>query len=1049
MQLVSDACRRAGWWAAAALLVALAAGGQEPVDFSRDIRPILSQKCFTCHGPDAAARAAELRLDEPPAAERKIILPGDPDHSELIRRVTRRGAGKMPPTGDPLSEQQIDLLRRWIEAGGEYRPHWAFVPPVRPAEPWVADGGWARNTIDKFVFQALQQAGLKPQPEDDKARLLRRVTLDLTGLPPTLEELDAFLADDSPDAYEQVVDRLLASPRYGERMALDWLDLARYADTHGYHIDSHRDMWPWRDWVIEAYNRNLPYDQFVTEQLAGDLLPEPALDQLVATGFNRNHPINYEGGAIPEEYLAAYVADRVDTTSTAFLGLTMKCAQCHDHKYDPLSTRDYYRFFAFFNNIEEIGLDGQRGNAMPFIKVPTPEERAKLADYVAKIAALDTAMATRIAETREAQAAWEATALETLQNSPAIAEGLSAHYALNEAITDPVADATGAQPAGSYHGVERRVAGKHRGALEFDGMSHVDLGDVFDFERDQAFSYGGWVKLVGDGPHTLICRMEDARDFRGWDCYISGGNVFAHVIHQWPDNAVRVNTRAKVPAETWTHVFIAYDGSSKAAGVRIYFNGEPQELDPTHDSLSETIHTDVPARLGRRTESAPLRGTIDEVRVYARELTGAEVKQIAAFEGIRPILVVAREQRSEEQAKTVQQFYLLSEDEPYRTMDRERNELVKARDELDGSIVTTMVMNEREELRPTHILERGEYDKPGEQVSPGVPEKLPPLPEGVEANRLGLAKWLTGPDNPLAARVRVNRLWQQIFGTGLVKTVEDFGSQGARPSHPELLDWLAVEYRDSGWDTKALVRLLVCSAAYRQSTRVTPEALAGDPENRLLSRAPRIRLKAEFLRDLALSTSGLLTPTIGGPSVKPYMDPKLWTDVSYGAGFTAQTYEQDHGEKLYRRSMYIFWKRSSPPPMMQTFDAPEREFCVVKRPVTNTPLQALVLWNETGFVEAARKLAERVMHAAPGAEARLDHLFRLCASRPASPRERQVLLELLSAQQAEFGTAPERAAALLKVGESPADETLDPAELAAWTTVCNAVLNLDLVVTNG
>lgn len=1036
--------------AALTLASAARAAAPAPVDFNRDIRPILSNKCFACHGPDEATRAAGLRLDQPPPAGSRAIVAGRPERSELIRRVTRRGQGQMPPSGEPLGEAQVELLRRWITEGAPYAVHWAFVPPQRGEPPAVQAADWARNPIDRFILARLEAEGLRPSPEADKATLLRRATLDLTGLPPTLEELDAFLADASPDAYEKAVDRLLASPHYGERMALWWLDLARYADTHGYHIDSQRDMWPWRDWVIRAFAGNLPYDRFLLEQLAGDLLPEPTQDQQVATGFNRNHPINYEGGAIPEEYQAAYVHDRVDTTGTALMGLTMRCAGCHDHKFDPISMREYYQFYAYFNNIDEEGLDGQAGNAKPFIKVPTAEQTDKLAEYVRQIAALDEKLTARAAATAEAQLAWEQTALAQLDAGPLAAEGLYAFYQLDEAIGAPIADSQGRQPAGEFRGAnERRARGKSRGGLEFDGMSHVDLGNVLDFERDLRFSYGGWVKLDGPGPHTLISRMEDARDFRGWDLYIADGTVFAHLIHKWPDIAVRVNTKQKIKAGEWTHVFVTYDGSSQAAGVSIYVNGAAQELDRTHDTLTDTIHTDVPARLGRRTEGAPLKGLIDEVRVYDRLVSADEVKQIARLEGIRPILQLAADQRNDEQRKTLQEFYLLSEDGEYQALSRERGEAVNGREALDRSIPTSMVMRERSEPRPTWILLRGQYDQHGEQVQPHLPSALGALPAGAPNNRLGLAQWLIAPEHPLAARVAVNQFWQLVFGTGLVKTAEDFGSQGERPSHPELLDWLAVQFRESGWDTKAMMRLILTSATYRQASRATPDLLARDPENRLLARGPRLRLKAELVRDLALASGGLLNAQIGGPSVKPYMDPQLWKDVAFGTDFSAQVYVQDTGDKLYRRSMYTFWKRSAPPPTMQTFDAPEREYCIVRRPTTNTPLQALVLLNETGFVEASRKFAERALAAGASPEERLRFAFRVATSRPPAEREEQILLGLLSREQAAFAADPARAEALLKVGESPADPRLDSLELASWTVVCNALLNLDETVTKG
>jgi len=1043
------------------------------VDFDRDVRPILADNCFACHGPDEKARQANLRLDVREGAlgkalsGRPAIVPGKPAASGLIERITTKVAPlRMPPasTGKRLTPAQIQILQQWIRQGAQYAPHWAFVPPRRPPLPALKiqnPKSKIQNPIDVFILARLQKAGLTLSPPADRYTLIRRLSFDLIGLPPTPQEVEAFVKDRSPDAYEKVVDRLLASPHFGERMALKWLDLARYADTHGYHIDSHRDMWPWRDWVINAFNRNMPFDQFVVEQLAGDLLPNATREQKIATGFNRNHPINFEGGAIPEEYHAAYIFDRIDTTATVFMALTMRCGQCHDHKYDPLTQKEYYRLYAFFHNVPEQGLDGQRGNAAPFIKVPTPEQEQKLAEYDRKIAGLESALKTRAAEAAPAQAEWEKTALAALEKL-SVSVGLLAHYGLDEMSGEQARDALGQQPVGAIRGKPDWTQGRVGGALRFNGETHVEIDGAAGFERTDSFSYGAWIHPTSGEALTVLSRMDDANGVRGWDLFLVDGRVYVHLIHNWEQNALRVNTKSPVPQNQWTHVFVTYDGSSKAKGVKVYLNGKPAELDVTHDTLTDTIRTEKPLVIGRRNPGAPFKGLIDEVRIYNRKLTATEVAQLAGHESIRSLLTLAADQRTKEQQEMLAQFYLENHDEPYRRLSAELADWRKKRADLDKAIPTTMVMEEMEKPRDTFILIRGEYDKKGEKVAPGVPAVLPPLPKGMPANRLALAKWLVDPSHPLTARVAVNRFWQMLFGTGIVKTAEDFGTQGERPSHPELLDWLAVAFMTGEygskeyptpsrpWDVKALLKMIVMSATYRQSSRVTPELLQKDPENRLLARGPRFRLPAEFVRDQALAASGLLVPRIGGPSVRPYQPPGLWEEISFKGEFTAQVYEQDHGEALYRRSMYTFWKRTCPPPSLQTFDAPEREFCLVRRPVTNTPLQALVLMNDPTFVEASRKFAERILTEAPvSPHARLKFAFRTLLARPPTEKELRVLMGVYNTQIVRFRKDGDAALKLLSVGESLRNENLDVAELAAWTAVANVLFNLDEAITKG
>ena len=1022
------------------------------VDFNRDIRPILSDACYHCHGPDQARRKADLRLDTEEGA-RAALEPGKPDDSELFLRVTHRNEKKrMPPpaSGRQLDARQVELLRRWIEQGAKWQKHWAFLPPQRPALPPVKNTAWPRNGIDQFILARLEREGLAPSPEADRTTLIRRVTLDLTGLPPTPAEVDAFLNDQGPDAYEKLVDRLLANPRYGERMAARWLDAARYADTNGYQTDGERHMWRWRDWVIAAFNANQPFDQFTIEQIAGDLLPGATLDQKIATGFNRNHPINYEGGAIPEEYHAAYIFDRIDTTATVWMGLTLRCTQCHDHKYDPFTQKDFYRLYAFFHNVPEQGLDGQKGNAVPFMKLPDPSQEAEMNATQAKVSELEAALKARATATETARAEWEVKTAAALDRVPVVSQGLLAHFNLDEKEGAQAADATGRQPAGAARGKPAWTPGKVGGALKLDGETHVDLASGIDFDRDSTFSYGAWVNPAGRDHMAVLARMDDAQGYRGWDLYLGDGKVWVHLIHEWEKDAIRVISKRSIEPETWRHVFVTYDGSGKAKGVKLYIDGRPAEVEVSHDTLTGSIRTALPPRIGRRHDSAAFRGMIDDVRIYDRELSPEEVEQIAGFNAVREILAVAADQRTKEQKESLTRYYLETFDAPYRSLSRDLAEWKKKQEELEKAIPTSMVMEEMAKPRETFMLVRGQYDRKGEKVTPGTPAMLPPLPKDAPPNRLGLARWLVSPQHPLTARVAVNHFWQMHFGTGLVKTAEDFGSQGERPSHPELLDWLATEFIRTGWDVKAMQRLMVTSAAFRQSSRLAPRLREKDPENRLLARGPRVRLPAEFIRDQALAASGLLVRKIGGPSVRPYHPPGLWEEIAFGAGFTAQKYEQDKGEALYRRSLYTFWKRTCPPPSLQAFDAPEREFCMVRRSVTNTPLQALVLMNDPTYVEAARKLAERVLKEAPASPtARLTHAFRLTLARRPRYREIAVLLRVLNEQLTAFRTDAAAAEKLLAVGESPRDLKFSIPELAAWTTVASVLLNLDETITNG
>jgi hypothetical protein len=1010
------------------------------VDYNRDVRPILADNCFKCHGPDEKQRKAKLRLDTregllAATSGGNAVAPGHADKSEVIARITATEANSvMPPpkTGKKLTPDQIATLKAWIDQGATWSSHWAFTAPRKPAVPTIDNPqSTIHNPIDNFILARQQKEGLTPSPPAEKVTLIRRVTLDLTGLPPTPEEVDAFLKDTSPQAYEKVVDRLLASPRFGERMAWRWLEAARYADTNGYQTDAGRDMWRWRDWVIEAYNRNLPFDRFTIEQLAGDLLPNPTLDQRIATGFNRNHRGNAEGGIVPEEYAVEYVADRVETTATVWLGLTFTCCRCHDHKFDPFPQKDFYRLFAFFNNVPEKGRAVKFGNSPPFIKAPTREQEKKLAELDKQLQTAEKRAEELRTETARAQEKWEqAVAVDKLSDwSPR--RGLVAAFTLDDPGELTAQD-----------GKAVFASGKLGKAADLDGTRFLEAKKAGDFGFDDRFSLSCWVfprKLNG----AIVSRGVDEPQGEGYGLYLVNGKLQAHYTKRWLDDALRVETLEALPLNRWSHIVVTYDGLRLAAGVKVYINASEAKTRVLLDELNQTFQTKEPFRIGSGNgKEQRFNGLIDDVRIYDRVLDTDVAKMLAVAETPAEILRKSAAQRSIAEIAKLREFFLdAAAPKPLREAVDEVRRLREDRQKFWESIPTVMVMEEMANPRETHILSRGEYDKKGEKVTAGVPGALSAFPSGVPNNRLGFAHWLTSPENPLTARVAVNRAWQMHFGVGLVKTAEDFGTQSAFPTHPDLLDWLAVEF-STDWDIKRLHKLIVMSATYRQSSRSTKELLARDPENRLLTRYPRLRLSAEMLRDQALFASGLLVERLGGASAKPYQPAGLWNELS-GTG----DYTPDTGEGLYRRSLYTYWKRTSPPPVMSAFDAAGRETCWVRENRTNTPLQALTLLNETAFVEAARALAQRTMREARTSEERLTQAFRHVTGRPPGVKELEILRKSFDFHLAEFRDNPGAAKKLLATGASKPDPKLDPAELAAYTAVCNMLLNLDEVLT--
>jgi mono/diheme cytochrome c family protein len=1001
-------------WTYAAVATSVAA--PPAVDFRRDVLPVLADNCFACHGPDAKARKANLRLDQAAGALRTqdpVIVPGRSAESEVIARITTDDPDEqMPPprTGRRLTPAQVECLKRWIDEGASWGRHWAFEPPRAQAPP-VARGRtrtWPRNPIDTFVLAGLDARGLEPSTEASRTSLIRRVTLDLTGLPPTPAEVEAFLADHSPAAYETVVDRLLQSPRFGERLASRWLDAARYADTSGYQNDGERIMWRWRDWVIAAYNRNLPFDEFTIEQVAGDLLPRPTLDQLIATGFNRNHRGNAEGGIIPEEYAVEYVVDRVETTATVWLGLTIGCARCHDHKFDPITQREFYQLYAFFNNIPERGKAIKLGNSPPFIKTPTPHQAEQLRALDAQLAAAERHWLSLEPAIAADQADWEKTLAAGSPGDWTPTDGMLAHAAR-------------------------------------EGTSVLSVGDVGDFGFLDKFTCGAWVRYESGTSGIVLSRMMEGARSEGYSLTLQQGAIGVNLVKRWLDDAIRVETARPLEPGAWHHVMFTYDGTRLASGIKVYVDGTEQALKVLLDDLNQSFQTKAPFRIGGG--AAPegrFEGGIDDVRVYGRALEAGEVGLLAETASLASIAALPAGTRTERQARKLRAAFLdQAAPAPIQQARQAVLALRQERRDFDEKIPTTMIMRELDPPRPAHVLIRGVYDKPGDPVARGVPACLPPLPEGARPDRLALARWLVDPANPLTARVAVNRLWQMLFGTGFVKTAEDFGVQGERPSHPELLDWLACEFVRNGWDVKGLLRLMVTSATYRQSSRVSPALYRLDPENRLLARGPRFRLSAEMIRDQALAASGLLVETIGGPSVRPYQPAGLWKELT-----GAEDYKPDTGAGLYRRSLYTFWKRTVAPPSMVTFDAAGRETCSVRDVRTNTPLQALNLLNEVTFVEAARVLAQRVLATGgPHDSARIEYAVRLALARPPGPVEARVLLEGLRAHQERFAHDPAAARQLIAIGAAPACDGVDPATLAAYTALCSTILNLDETIT--
>jgi mono/diheme cytochrome c family protein len=1033
------------------------AGEPGKLEYNRDIRPILAENCFACHGPDSAARKAGLRLDDRESAiDKGAIEPGKPDHSELIHRIVLPSTDKqaMPPPNSHkiLKPQQKEILKQWIAQGAEYQPHWSLIPPQRPDVPAIPAGWQARNPIDHFVFAELAKRGLSPNPEADRRTLARRLSLDILGLPPNPADVEEFVNDPSPDYYEKYIDKLMQSPHWGEHRGRYWLDAARYADTHGIHFDNYREMWSYREWVIQAFNRNLPFDQFTIEQLAGDLLPNPTLDQRIATGFNRCNITTNEGGIIDEEYAVLYTRDRTETVSQIWMGLTAGCAVCHDHKYDPLSQKEFYQLAAFFNNFDQPVRDGNIPNPAPVIPVPRPEDRARFEQLAQEIASAKQQLENRKTSARGDFDTWlanvkpadvaEMVPTDKLHLLAALTEGKENEVALT--VNGEKRSATFELGAGYVWGQGKP---KGKGLTILQSGPAIELADVGDFDADQAFSVGAWVKLsrrntVGG----LLAKMDaPANGFRGWDVWLQSDRVGMHIIHKWQDDALKVVAQTPLKPNQWYHVFVTYDGSKKAAGVKIYIDGQPQAVDVEADSLKSTTRNEVPFKIGQRHAGDRVAGaSLYDLRIYRKALTGSEVGQLARSGAAAETLAKPADQRTEKERDDLYAWWLATFDKPFQQIDRQIAQLQQEEAAIKARGTIAHVSVEKATMPEAYILNRGEYDQRKEKVGPGTPEVLPPFPDDLPKNRLGFAQWLLRPEHPLTARVTVNRFWQEVFGSGLVRTAGDFGISGELPSHPELLDWLAIEFRQD-WDVKRFFKLILTSATYRQSATVTPEKLAKDPQNVWLSRGPRFRMDAEMVRDHALAVSGLLVRKLGGPSVKPYQPDGVWEAVAMPESNT-RFYKRDSGENLYRRSLYTFWKRSAPPAAMEVLNAPNRETCVVVRDRTNTPLQALLTLNDVQFVEAARVLAETTLHAAGSDDARINFISARLLARPFRPEELEVVKESLAELRAEYRNNPAAAKQLIAFGEKKPDDGLEPGELAAWTMLCNQLMNLDEVL---
>ncbi|MEO6287861.1 MAG: DUF1553 domain-containing protein [Dyadobacter sp.] len=1035
----------------------------DKLDYNRHVKPVLSDRCFACHGPDKAKQKGGLRLDLPDSAlkmhskssGRPAIDPGDLSGSEFFHRIVSVDPEYRMPTPEShlsLTAREKAILIKWIEDGAEYKPHWAFVKPEKADIPEV-HSNLAVNPIDHFIFQKLEEEKLQPSAQAEKSILLRRVSLDLTGLPPTLEESDAFLKDTSPNAYEKQVDRLLTSPHYGEKMAVDWLDLARFADSHGYTVDRLRDMSPYRDWVIGAFNKNMHYDQFIHWQLAGDLMPRPTREMQIATAFNRNHQQNMEGGVIEEEFQTEYVVDRTNTFGDAFMGLSVGCAKCHDHKYDPITQKNYYELFSFFNNVKEAGQISWND------ALPTPTLMLPTADQEKMLRFIDSNIKTK--EKKLVESEQNATAgfhewlkkgdHKLLAKQMIPQSGLQAQYTFeNGSLQNKInTKQTGLmkRESGQAGGDPEFTKTSNGEALSLNGDVFLDLNQVGVFRKSEPFSIGIWVNVPKGLKEGVILHKSQAErlyNFRGYHLYLKNDRLELNMAHTAPSNAITRMTTQPVPRNQWIQLTITYDGSSKANGLKLYMNGNEAAMETTMDQLTKDILFKSPVEPGLQIGAwwrglGFTGGKVDDILVYNRALTAFEAGILARKKTWSAIAAKPFVQLSAAETGPIRDYYL-SVVNPETSLARRELQIARTvQADSTERIPELMVMQEMPKPKQAHVLLRGNYDALGEKVFPATPQSILPFPKNLPKNRYGLAQWLTNSDNPLTARVEVNRLWQNFFGTGLVKTTEDFGNQGEMPSHPELLDWLAVTFRESGWDIKKMNKLIVMSATYRQDSRTSKDVREKDPENRWYARGPANRMSAEMIRDNALMASGLLNKKIGGKSVKPYQPEGLWS-------INSTNYEPDSGEAVYRRSLYVIVKRSVPNPTLATFDATTRSYCVVRRQKTNTPLQALVTLNDPTFIEAAKVLGEQMTRSGDEKTAIIDTYRKLTGRKP-PVKELELLMTLKKIEENKFRKNPEKTAGWLDSGQYRVTKKLNPAAVAANSVVASTILNSDASLT--
>lgn len=1033
----------------------------ETLDFNIHVKPILSDKCFACHGPDLAAQKAGLSLHNPEMAfvdlpnspGKKAITPRNLRKSELFHRIISEEADYQMPSLESnltLSPKEKAILIKWIEDGAAYKEHWAFIKPEKHTPPSVKNENWAKNPIDQFVLQKLEEEEISPSPEADKETLLRRLSLDLIGLPPSKSEIESFLADNSENAYEKQVERLLESDHYGEKMAFHWMDIARFADTHGYTVDRYRDASPYRDWVINAFNTNLPYNQFIRDQLAGDLLPNPTKDQLIATAFNRIHPQNMEGGIVEEEFRVEYVVDRTSTMAQAFLALTVGCARCHDHKYDPITQKNFYELSSFFNQVDEAGQISW-DNAMPApTMLLTDDKKDQMLDYLQSLQKKEEESLEEVIESEEK--AFETWLASKAYQSYATREFPATQIAYYTFDQSSIQNQLNPAQKGSMESSEVKnqppnyVEGVRGKGIKLNGDMWLELGGPGAFSKSEPFSVSIWVNIPKNLTTGAIFHSGSGAvlyNWRGYHLSLKDNKLELLMAHSAPYNAITKISDKDIPRDEWINLTLTYDGSSKAEGLQVFLNGKPISTQTTHDNLYKDIllaGKQPGLQVGAVWRGKGIKGAIaDEVSIYSLELSEPEILQIYDQEQYKNLLSKAPENLSVNEKAQLKSFYLNNHSLPYRNKLKSLIAARKAYADSVENIPEMMIMQDKTEPRPTYILTRGEYNNHGEQVFPNTPKSVLPMPEDLPKNRLGLAQWIISPENPLTARVAVNRFWQNYFGRGLVETSADFGNQGQLPSHPELLDWLALKFQESEWDVKAMQRLIVTSATYRQTSQQRKELKDIDPDNVLLARGPSVRLPGELIRDNALFASGLLNPKIGGKSVFPYQPEGLWR-------VNSATYVQDKGKNLYRRSLYTIWKRSVHNPTLSMFDAPDHSESISKRQETNTPLQALALLNDPTFLEASKVLGEQMASYSGISEAIQDTFQKLTGRKPQS-NELEILLELRESEFQKFTKDPKKLKGWLSAGEYEINPKLDPTQVVANAVVASVIINSDAAIT--